>query len=41
MTEILQTTSIFVFSVIGVWCIRRLNKLEDRLDLLERKTIWK
>lgn len=41
MTEILLTTSIFVFSVIGVWCIRRLNELEDRLDRLERKRVWK
>ena len=41
MTEILLTTSIFVFSVIAVWGIRRLNEQDERLSRLERKTIWK
>ena len=41
MMEILLTTSIFVFSVIAVWVIRRLNEQDERLSRLERKTIWK
>ena len=41
MTEILLTTSIFVFSVIAVWGIRRLKDQDERITRLERKMIWK
>lgn len=41
MTEILLSMSIFVFSMIAIWGIRRLKDQDERLSKLERRNMWK